>query len=268
MREKLLNEQVALITGASSGIGRATAIQMAMEGARVVVNYHSDENEANEIVDKIKFEGGFALAVKADVGKEEEVERMFDQTIETFGSIDILVNNAGIQKDSAFTEMTTEQWRQVFDTNLNGHFFCARRAVREFIKQGMNEKKSSALGKIIFTSSVHDIIPWGGHANYAASKGGLSMLMKTLAQELAPKKIRVNAISPGAIKTAINEDHWKNPEEAKGIADWIPYKRIGEPEDVAKLAAWLASDEADYIVGATIYIDGGMTLYPGFNDNG
>jgi glucose 1-dehydrogenase len=268
MRERLLNEQIALITGASSGIGKATAIRMAAEGAKVVVNYHSDETEANEVVEKIKNNGGDAIAVKADVGKEEEVEAMFDETIRRFGAIDILVNNAGIQQDAAFIDMTTEQWKRVFDTNLTGHFYCARRAAKEFLKQGVSKKKSVACGKIIFTSSVHDIIPWAGHANYAATKGGMLMFMKTLAQELAPKKIRVNAISPGAIKTDINDEHWKDPKEAKEMLNLIPYKRIGEPEDVARLAAWLASDEADYIVGATIYIDGGMTLYPAFSDNG
>jgi glucose 1-dehydrogenase len=269
MNTKLkLQGQSALVTGASSGIGKAAAIALANEGANVVVNCSSHPERGQEVADQIKAGGGTAIVYQADVSKEEEVQAMFQAMYKEFGTIDILVNNAGLQKDSAFVDMSLADWQKVIDVNLTGQFLCAREAAREFLRRGIVPERSVAAGKIICMSSVHDIIPWAGHVNYASSKGGVMLLMKSMAQELAPRKIRVNSISPGAIKTRINASEMETKEEVDKILTLIPYKRIGEPEDVGKLAVWLASDESDYITGATIYIDGGMTLYPGFDGNG
>lgn len=265
---KKLEGQSALVTGASSGIGTSVALALAEAGANVVVNYNSSEEEAKQVVREIESKGGKAIAVKANVGKEDEVLKMFDAMFKEFGTIDILVNNAGFQKDGAFHTMTLEDWEDVINVNLTGQFLCAREATKEFMRRGIIEERSVAAGKIICMSSVHEIIPWAGHVNYAVSKGGIMMLMKTIAQELGPHKIRVNSIAPGAIQTPINEEVWSNQESHKKLLELIPYGRIGKPEEVGKLAVWLASDESDYITGATIFIDGGMTLYPGFADNG
>ena len=262
-----LKGKTAIVTGGSSGIGKSIAIAYGKQGANVVVNYRSGEEEANEIVEGIKKEGGNAIAVGGDVSKEEDVLRLFQETYDHYGSIDILVCNAGIQKDSKFSDMSLEDWQKVIDVNLTGYFLCARQATKEFLRNKSNENKK-AVGNIIFVSSVHDVIPWAGHVNYAASKGGVLMLMKSLALEVAPQKIRVNAISPGAIKTDINKDVWQDEEKTKELLKLIPYGRIGKPEDVAEVAIWLASDKSDYVTGTTIYVDGGMTLYPGFVNNG
>ena len=264
MTEKTLSAQTVLVTGASSGIGQAIAIAMAAAGANVIINYHSDDKGAGDTLDAIQKNGGEVLIIKADVSKEPEVLAMFNTAIKYFGTIDILINNAGIQKDNKFVDITLKDWQLVMDTNLTGQFLCAREATKEFCRRGVIAGRSVAAGKVIFISSVHNIIPWAGHANYTTSKGGETMLMKTMAQELAPQKIRVNSIAPGAIKTDINKKVWSDPEQAKELLRLIPYQRIGEPEDVAKVAVWLASDEADYITGTTIYVDGGMTLYPEF----
>jgi glucose 1-dehydrogenase len=265
--QRLKNQNV-IVTGASSGIGKGIALQMALEGARVVVNYHSSEEPALELVEKIKESGSDAIAVKADVSDEEQVKEMFQKAVEKFGSLQILVSNSGIQKDSPIGEMTFEQWQKVLATNLNGSFLCAREAVKQFRRQRKDEAISLATGKIIFVSSVHELIPWAERVNYAASKGGLMMLMKSLAQEISGEKIRVNSIAPGAIRTPINEDAWSDEESLKKLLELIPYQRVGEPEDVARAAVWLASDESDYVVGTTLFIDGGMALYPGFAGNG
>lgn len=263
-----LKGQTALITGASSGIGQGVAIAMAKEGASVCINYASSKKGAEDTKKEIKSFGGSAIIIQADVSNQEEVRHMFQKTIQTFGSVDILVNNAGIQKDAPFLEMTIDDWQKVLSINLTGQFLCAQEACKEFIKRGIVKERSKAAGKIICMSSVHDIIPWAGHINYATSKGGILMFMKTLAQELAQYKIRVNALSPGAIKTRINEEAWKDEESRKELSKLIPYERIGEPEDIGKAAVWLASDESDYVHGQAIYVDGGMTLYPGFIGNG
>ena len=263
-----LKGQSALVTGASSGIGRGVALALAYDGANVVVNYISHPEAAEELVAEIVQNGGAAIAVRADVSNESEVEAMFQTMFEHYGTIDILVNNAGIQKDAPFHEMTLADWELVIKINLTGQFLCARSAVREFLSRGILPDRSVACGKIICMSSVHEVIPWGGHVNYASSKGGIMMLMKSMAQELAPKKIRINSIAPGAIQTPINESAWSTQEALKSLLTLIPYGRIGQTTDVGKLAAWLASDESDYITGASIFIDGGMTLYPGFSDNG
>lgn len=267
--DKKLKGQVAIITGASSGIGAGVARSMAAAGAKVVVNYPVDaaKEMADQVVDDIASLGGTAISYKADVSKEEQVQQMFKDTIEKFGTVDILVNNAGLQKDSPFAEMTLEKWNFVLGVNLTGQFLCAREAIREFLKRGLNGKSKSA-GKIICMSSVHEVIPWAGHANYAASKGGVMLMMKTIAQEFAPKKIRINSIAPGAIQTPINHDAWDTAEHLQNLLKLIPQKRIGKVEDIGNAAVWLASDDADYVNGTTLFVDGGMTLYPGFEDNG
>lgn len=260
--------QVALVTGGSSGIGRACSFELAAAGAKVVVNYHGSEERAREVCETIERDGGQALAIRADVSKEDEVERMFARTLEHFGTVDILVANAGVQKDAPLLEMSLQDWQKVIDINLTGQFLCAREALREFLRRGVRPERSCAAGKIICMSSVHDVIPWAGHANYAASKGGVMMLMKSLAQEFAPHRVRVNAVAPGAIKTRINRDAWDSEDARKALLELIPYNRIGEVEDVARAVVWLASDYADYVNGTTLYVDGGMTVYPGFADGG
>mgnify|MGYP001226919692 FL=1 len=266
--QSVLQGQRALVTGANSGIGAAVAKALATAGARVAINYSSSDERAKAVVKQIEAAGGEALAIRANVSRENEVEAMFTQIIETWGSLDILVNNAGLQKDAPLVEMSLADWQLVIDVNLTGQFLCSRAAAREFLHRGSIPELSRAVGKIICMSSVHDVIPWAGHANYAASKGGVSLLMKTMAQELAPHGIRVNAISPGAIKTPINTAAWQTPEAEAELLKLIPYRRVGEPEDIGRAAVWLASDASDYVTGATLYVDGGMTLYPGFDQGG
>lgn len=264
-----LKGQIAIVTGASSGIGAGCARELAKAGATVVVNYPvtAAKQLAQQVVDEIGRNGGSAISFQADVSKETEVQNMFADVIKQFGTVDILVNNAGLQKDAPFTEMTLDQWNFVIGVNLTGQFLCAREAIREFLRRGVNGKSKSA-GKIICMSSVHEVIPWAGHANYAASKGGVMLMMKTIAQEYAPKKIRINSIAPGAIATPINHDAWDTAEHLQNLLKLIPQKRIGEVEDIGKAVVWLASDEADYVNGTTLFVDGGMTLYPGFESNG
>ncbi|MET0778067.1 MAG: glucose 1-dehydrogenase [Pseudomonas mandelii] len=258
-----LDQQVALITGASSGIGAGAAKALAAAGAAVVINYHSQAEPAEELARQINAEGGRAIAIGADVSKEEDVERLFAQTLEAFGSLDILVANSGMQKDARAVDMTLADWNQVIGVNLTGQFLCARAALRIFNRQGIREGVSRAAGKIIHMSSVHQRIPWAGHVNYAASKGGVDMLMQTLAQEVSHQRIRINGIAPGAIRTDINRD--ANEEQ---LLKLIPYGRVGEVEDIANAVVFLASDASDYIIGTTLFIDGGMSLYPEFRGNG
>jgi glucose 1-dehydrogenase len=263
-----LTGQTALITGASSGIGRAVALGLARAGANIVVNYVADPEAAFAVVDDIEASGGRAVSAYADVSRENDVREMFRAGIDAFGTVDILVNNAGLQRDAPIADMSLTEWNLVLSVNLTGQFLCAREAVREFRRRGIRADVSVSAGKIICMSSVHEVIPWAGHANYAASKGGVSLLMKTLAQELAPHRIRVNAIAPGAVRTPINRAAWERPEALERLLPLIPYRRIGEPEDIARAVAWLASDASDYVNGATLFVDGGMTLYPGFEGNG
>jgi len=260
--------QTALVTGASSGIGEAIAKALAAAGARVAVNYAHNREGARRVVEEITNQDGQALVVQADVSQEDQVLSMFEAIFREYGTVDILVSNAGVQKDAKFAEMTLDQWHFVLGINLTGAFLCAREAVKEFLRRGVVPERSRAAGKIIFTSSVHEVIPWAGHANYAASKGGINLLMKTLAQEMAPHRIRANSIAPGAIKTQINRSAWETPQAAAELLKLIPYGRLGEPEDIGSVAAWLASDEADYLTGTTIFVDGGMLLYPGFRTGG
>ena len=265
---QLLKGQKALVTGGSSGIGKAVALALGAAGADVVVNYASNESAGREVADAIKAGGGNAIAIGADVSKEDQVQDMFRRMLDALGTIDILINNAGMQRDAPFDEMTLKQWNQVVSVNLTGQFLCAREAVREFKRRGVVKDVSCSAGKIICMSSVHEIIPWAGHVNYAASKGGVMLMMKSIAQEVAPFRIRVNSICPGAIRTPINRDAWETPEAYDSLMSLIPYKRIGEPDDIGRAAAWLASDQADYINGTSLVIDGGMCLYPGFATGG
>lgn len=260
--------QKALVTGANSGIGKAVALALGQAGADVAVNYIADEGAATQVVESICATGRQSFATKADVSQEPQVQAMFQQMTERFGRIDILINNAGLQRDAPFHEMALSQWHTVINVNLTGQFLCAREAVRAFRRQGVIEGVSRAAGKIICMSSVHQEIPWSGHANYAASKGGIMMMMQSLAQEVAPLRIRVNGIAPGAIRTPINTAAWQTKEAYDRLMNLVPYRRIGEPVDIARAAVWLASDDSDYVVGSTLFVDGGMTLFPGFATGG
>jgi glucose 1-dehydrogenase len=226
------------------------------------------EDQAKEVAAEIRKCGSRAYAHQADVSSEEQVNNMFQRMFKEFGTIDILINNAGLQQDAPFDEMTVDQWNLVINVNLTGQFLCAREAVREFKRRGVVKAVSCAAGKIICMSSVHELIPWAGHVNYAASKGGVMLMMKSIAQEVAPFRIRVNSIAPGAIRTPINREAWQTPEAYDKLMELVPYKRIGEPEDIARAAVWLASDNADYVNGISLFVDGGMTLYPGFATGG
>ncbi|TPG49631.1 glucose 1-dehydrogenase [Roseomonas nepalensis] len=262
----LLASRRALVTGASSGIGLAVARGLAAAGAAVAVNYHSQAAPAEKLVAEIRAAGGQAVALGADVSDEGEVAGLVDRTVAEFGGLDVLVANSGIQKDAPVGQMSLSDWNAVLSLNLTGQFLCCREAIRAFRAQPPRER--GARGSIVCMSSVHELIPWAGHVNYAAAKGGVRMMMQTLAQEMAPERVRVNAIAPGAIRTPINKEAWGTPEALERLLKLIPYGRIGEPEDVARAAAWLASDEADYVTGVTLFVDGGMALYPGFVGNG
>lgn len=266
--DKILNGQKALVTGANSGIGKAIAIALGEAGADVVVNYRSGDDKAEEVVEHASHCGSHCYAHKADISNEADVQAMFKRMLDEFGTIDILVNNAGLQQDAPFEKMTLQQWNTVLGVNLIGQFLCSREAVKEFKRRGVRKEISCAAGKIICISSVHEVIPWAGHVNYAASKGGVMLMMKSIAQEVAPYRIRVNSICPGAIRTPINTSAWNTPEAYNDLMKLIPYKRIGEPEDIGHCAVWLASDHADYVTGTSIFVDGGMTLYPGFEAGG
>ena len=264
----VLEGQAALVTGANSGIGKAVALGLGASGADVVVNYVTHPETAEEVAHQIEAGGRRALAIKADVSSEEDVQAMFAKAIGHFGTLHIGVSNAGLQRDAPLLDMTLKQWNEVISVNLTGQFLCAREAVREFRKRGVVRDISVAAGKLVFMSSVHQEIPWAGHVDYAASKGGVMQLMRSIAQEVAPLAIRANAVAPGAIRTPINRPAWETPEAYRDLMTLVPYKRIGEPEDIAQAVAWLVSDAADYVTGATLFVDGGMTLYPGFATGG
>ena len=264
-----IRDQVVVVTGATSGLGRACAVALAGAGARVVINRRpGSEDKALEVVEEIEQRGGVAIEVAADVSDEDQVDAMFAETVSRFGTVHTLVNNAGIQHGAAVADMSLEQWQRVLDVNLTGQFLCARAAVREFRRRGMQPEVSRALGKIICMSSVHQLIPWACEVNYAASKGGVALLMQSLAQELSHERIRINAIAPGAIRTPINREAWDDDEALAQLLELIPYGRIGEPEDVANAVLWLASDLSDYVVGTTLFTDGGMAVYPAFHGTG
>jgi glucose 1-dehydrogenase len=268
MTESPLRGQYALVTGANSGIGEAVARALAAAGAAVAVNFVADEPAAGRVVADIEKGGGQALAVRADVSREDEVDAMFARVLATWPALDVLVNNAGLQRDAPLTEMTLAQWNTVIGVNLTGMFLCSRAAARVMIRQGVRPGVSRAAGKIVCMSSVHEVIPWAGHANYAASKGGVKLFMQSMAQELAPRRIRVNSVGPGAIRTPINRPAWETPAALASLLTLIPYGRIGEPDDIGRAVTWLVSDDADYVNGQTIFVDGGMTLYPEFARGG
>jgi len=268
MNGEPLKGQIAVVTGAASGIGAGVARALGVAGASVAINYVTNPEAAEAVADEVRALGGKAITLKADVSNETEVIQMFRALFDAWGTIDILVNNAGLQKDSAFTDMTLAQWNTVLGVNLTGMFLCAREAAREMIRRRIRAEVSRAAGKIICMSSVHEVIPWAGHVNYAASKGGVHAFMQSLAQEMAPHHIRVNSIAPGAIQTPINRAAWETPQALASLLTLIPYGRIGLPEDIGKVAVFLASDDSDYIHGQTIFVDGGMTLYPGFSLGG
>jgi glucose 1-dehydrogenase len=265
---KVLKGQKALVTGANSGIGQAVALALAHAGADVVVNYVSRPEAAEAVVTDATRCGSNAYAHRANVANEAEVQAMFERMFKEFGTIDILVNNAGLQRDAAIDRMSLADWQFVLDVNLTGQFLCAREAIREFKRRGIRKEISCAAGKIICMSSVHEVIPWAGHVNYAASKGGVMLMMKSIAQEVAPYRIRVNSVCPGAIRTPINMEAWGTAEAYRELMKLIPYKRIGEPDDIGRACVWLASDDSDYVHGTSLFVDGGMTLYPGFETGG
>lgn len=268
--DQKLQHQIAIVTGASSGIGAGVSKALAASGATVVINHPvaATKDAAEAVLKEITDTGGKGITYQADVSREDEVVRMFQDVVSTYGTVDILVNNAGLQRDAAFVDMTLEQWSTVIGVNLTGQFLCAREAIREFLRRGVQPERSRAAGKIICMSSVHELIPWAGHANYAASKGGIKMMMESVAQEYAPKKIRINSIGPGAIKTPINRAAWETPVAEKRLLELIPYGRVGITDDIGTVAVWLASDDSDYVNGITLFVDGGMTLFPGFSTNG
>jgi len=266
-----LSGRVAIVTGANSGIGRGIALELAAAGAKVVVNHRPNDDSTRrglEVVDEITRAGGVAVAAAADISREDDVAQLFRAAHDHFQGVDILVNNAGIEQPAPIQDMTLAQWQKVIDVNLTGQFLCSRAAARAFLERQPRPPADAAAGKIIFISSVHEVIPWAFQANYAASKGGVSLLMQSLAQELAPMKIRVNSVAPGAIRTPINAPAWNTPDSLAALLKLIPYGRIGEPEDVARAVAWLASDDSDYVTGSTLFVDGGMTLYPAFRGAG
>lgn len=268
--ENTLKGQTAIITGASSGIGTGVAKALAAAGATVVINHSSESSkpDAEAVLTDIINAGGAGMTAQCDVSKEDEVIRMFADTVAQYGTVDILINNAGLQRDAKFDEMTLDQWNTVINVNMTGQFLCAREAIREFLRRGPRPDVSQATGKIICMSSVHELIPWAGHVNYATSKGGIKMLMQSLAQEYGDRKIRVNSICPGAIQTPINTAAWETPQALNSLMSLIPYNRIGQPQDIGNLAVFLASDLSDYISGASIFIDGGMTVFESFATGG
>ena len=262
----LLKGQTALVTGANSGIGLAIAISLARAGANVIVNYVTKEEDAEAVAEEVRRCGQRALIAQADVSDEAQVQAMFAAAMREFGTIDILVSNAGVERNAPFHEMTITQWDAVMNVNLRGAFLCAREAVREFPRRGVRPEISVAAGKIIFISSVHEIIPWAGHVNYAASKGGLMLLMKSLAQEVAEKRIRVNSIAPGAIRTPIIGGMVDSEAYAE-LMKLVPYKRIGEVEEIGRAAVgWRRTSRTTRRNDAVRRR--GDDLYPGFETGG
>ncbi|MFL5819818.1 MAG: glucose 1-dehydrogenase [Solirubrobacteraceae bacterium] len=258
MSDGRLRNRRALVTGGDSGIGRATCKRLAMDGARVAVNYRSDEEAAHGIVAEITQEGGDALAIQADVSQEEDVVGMFGRLAEDLGGpVDLLVNNAGVEKPFKLVDMPLEEWDKVIAVNLTGAFLCARETAKGLIDRGDP-------GVIVNVSSVHELIPWREFSHYCASKGGMKLFGQSIAYELAPHKIRVVSIGPGAIITPINEEMLEDPDQRREVEEQIPWGRLGRAEEVAAAIAWISGPEAEYITGVTLFVDGGMTLYPKF----
>jgi glucose 1-dehydrogenase len=254
-----LSGRIALVTGASSGIGKAVAERLARDGAAVVVNYVGDADGAGATVRAITAAGGSALAVHADVSDEEAVEAMYREARAAFGApVDLLVANAGVEKPFSVVEMPLAEWQKVIDVNLTGAFLCTRRFARDLIAAGRR-------GTMVAVSSVHEVIPWPQFSHYCASKGGLKLFVQSVARELAPHGIRVASVAPGAIQTPINKELEEDEEKRADVIAQIPWGRIGEADEVAAAVAWLSSDEASYVVGTTLFVDGGMTLYAAVN---
>jgi glucose 1-dehydrogenase len=248
----------ALVTGAATGIGRVTAERLGSEGAGVIVNYIGDSGPADDLVREIEADGGRAVAIAADVADEEQVVAMFDSAAEALGGpVDLLVNNAGIEKPFPLVEMPLEEWNKVLSVNLTGSFLCARQAARGLIDAGKP-------GVILNVSSVHEVIPWPSFGHYCASKGGMKLWAQTIARELAPHGIRVANVAPGAILTPMNQELVDDPEKRREVEEEVPWGRLGKPEEIAAAISWLASPDAEYVVGTTLFVDGGMTLYPKF----
>ncbi len=254
---RLLDGRRGLVTGADSGIGQGIAFELASHGAAVAINYVAEATVATAMVQRIREGGGRAIAVQMDVARERDVQRAFAEARDAFGGLDLLVNNAGIERRFPLVEMPLEWWQRVLDVNLTGAFLCSREAARIMLDAG-------ARGAIVNITSVHEQIPWEGFAHYCASKGGEKLFAQTIARELAPHGIRVVNVAPGAIDTPINADVLADPEQRKAVEDEIPLGRWGDVSDVAQAVAWVASDQAEYVVGSTLFVDGGMTLYPRF----
>jgi glucose 1-dehydrogenase len=264
MPEHSLENQVAIVTGGATGIGVAVVQELSARGAAVAIN-HLPGQDVGALIAEIEKTGGKVIATPGDVADPDAVAAMIEQTVKKFGRLDIMIANAGLQGDATSLEMDLERWNKVIKVDLTGQFLCAQAAARQFLKQ---KDIFRARGKIACMLSVHCRVPWMGHVNYAAAKAGAEMMMETLAQEWGRQRIRVVGVAPGAIKTAINQSVWGDPAAYRELLKLIPYQRIGDAEDVAKTVAWLVSDDADYITGSTIYVDGGMMLYPGFMGNG
>jgi glucose 1-dehydrogenase len=253
-----LSGRRALVTGSATGIGRSTVVKLASEGAGAVVNYVGSRDPAEDVVSEVEAAGGRAVAIEADVSNEQQVQAMFAQArSELGGPIDLLVNNAGVEKPFPLIEMPLEEWNRVLAVNLTGAFLCAREAARGMVADSLP-------GVIVNVSSVHEVIPWERFGHYCASKGGMKLWAQTIAKELAPRRIRVMNVAPGAIATPINKDVLEDEVKRRAVEAEIPWGRFGEPEEVAAAIAWLASDEAEYMTGTTLFVDGGMTAYPGF----
>lgn len=250
--KKRLEGKIALITGSDSGIGKAIAIAYAQEGAKVVITYHSDKEGAESTLREVKKSGGEGIVLPVDVGDEEKVEAMFEKTLEKFGDLHILVNNAAVNASGTkLADMTTEHWNKTIQTNLTGYFFCCRRFINI-------RKQKGGGGKIINISSVHEEIPMVGAADYDATKGAIRNMTRTLVLEVSEDKINVNNIAPGMILTPMNQEAIDDDEKRKKQVQNIPLKRAGKPEEVAKVAVFLASEDADYVTGSTYAIDGGL----------
>jgi glucose 1-dehydrogenase len=253
-----LSGRRALVTGSATGIGRSTAKRLAADGASVVINYVGPPDEGESAVKEIEDAGGRACAIEADVSDEEQVVAMFGRASDELGGpVDLLVNNAGIEKPFKLVDMPLDEWNKVIAVNLTGAFLCTREAARGMEKAGVP-------GAIINVSSVHEVIPWREFSHYCASKGGMKLFTQTVARELAPQGIRVVNVAPGAILTPINQDLIDDPKKRAAVEAEIPLGRTGKPEEIAAAIAWLAGAEAEYVVGSTLFVDGGMTLYPKF----
>ena len=266
MTDRDLSGRAVFVTGGSGGIGEGVAVRLGRAGARVAVGYHSGKDDAERVCRAIEAAGGEAVAVGGDVSDEGDVQRAFAAAADALGPLYGVVVNAGLQADADVADMSLEQWRRVMRVDLDGAFLTARAFLRQLPDTA--EAGGSARGNVVFVSSVHQFIPWAGHANYAAAKGGVEMFMASLAQEVAGRGVRVNAIAPGAIKTPINEDVWSDDAKRAELIKLIPYGRLGRPEDIGNAVAWLMSDQSDYVTGTTLTVDGGMSLYPGFIGNG